>query len=510
MSDYFLTLDAGTSGGKCAIIDEKGKFRSIIKTAWSYVSVEELEPYGFMFYPDQFWQILLRLMVTAIGRAKISPSDIIGIAATSQRHGCVFLDSNGMELYAGPNRDARGLEVDIEDYFDPVELYKITGHGPPFILPLARLLWFQENEEEIFEQIKHLLTIDGWVNFKLTGKYTIHDSAAAETMLFDIRKRTWSETIMDECDIPNEILPERYPIGAYVGDVTEDVVNRLNLKSKTPVMMAPADTQVSLLGCGAYQKGDLGIVAGSTMPIQLIVDQAMIDGNQQIWTGAFTNTSTPLWVIESNAGAAGDIHDWFIDRILKPIKAANPYGTFEKLALSQPPGSRGVLADLGVQIFQAQRMLSIPTGGGFSFLPIAYSFDVPIDIASLARALLENLAFAVRANIKQIKSMSNYSISNTYMVGGLAKSKAFAQVLSNVINTKIKVPNQPEGALLGCAIAGMLGLDRFTTLRDAIETLITGNHMEYIPEEDQIKPYNELFPQWLQFYQQSRPDDETT
>ncbi|MFW9779712.1 MAG: FGGY family carbohydrate kinase, partial [Candidatus Heimdallarchaeota archaeon] len=274
MSEYYLTLDAGTSGGKCAIIDEKGEFCSIIKTAWSYVPVEELEPYGFMFHPDQFWQILLRLMVTAIGRAKISPSDIVAITATSQRHGCVFLDGNGMEIYAGPNRDARGLEVDIEDYFDPVELYEITGHGPPFILPLARLLWFQDNEEEIFGQIKHLLTIDGWVNFRLTGKYTIHDSAAAETMLFDIRNRTWSEPILEECEIPHEILPERFPIGAYIGDVAEDLVNRLGLQSKTPVMMAPADTQVSLLGCGAYQKGDLGIVAGSTMPIQLIVDQA--------------------------------------------------------------------------------------------------------------------------------------------------------------------------------------------------------------------------------------------
>ena len=134
----------------------------------------------------------------AISSTQIDPSDIAAISTMSQRQGCVFLDNSGRELYAGPNRDARGLEVDTDDYMDSDEIYDITGRGLPFIFPLARLIWFQENEEEIYGKIKHLLTIDGWMNFRLTGQYVIDDTGASETLLYDITKRTWSEKILEE------------------------------------------------------------------------------------------------------------------------------------------------------------------------------------------------------------------------------------------------------------------------------------------------------------------------
>ncbi|MHA1331509.1 MAG: FGGY family carbohydrate kinase, partial [Candidatus Hodarchaeales archaeon] len=162
---------------------------------------EELEPYGCEFNPKQFWDIMLKTIKESIKRARIQPTEIKAISTTSQRHGCVFLDKDGLELYAGPNRDARGLEVDTEEYMGNEEIYAITGHGQPFLFGLSRLLWFKENEEKKYDQIKHLLTIDGWINFKLTGKYSIDNTAAAETLLYDIRKRDWSDKMLSEFEL---------------------------------------------------------------------------------------------------------------------------------------------------------------------------------------------------------------------------------------------------------------------------------------------------------------------
>jgi autoinducer 2 (AI-2) kinase len=504
MSEYFLSIDAGTSGGKAAIIDINGKILGFSKKYWvqNYIITEGLEPYGQEFDADFFWNIILQTILEAIKNAKIDSKQISAITSTSQRHGCVFLDKEGKELYAGPNRDARGLEIDTEEYLDNEELYNITGHGLPFLFALTRLMWFRENEEEIFDRIKHLVTIDGWVNYRLTGTYSIDDTAAAETLLFDINKRQWSQKVLDSFEIPYEILPEFIQFGKPISSILQKIAGTIGLKENTPVIMSCADTQASLIGSGAYEVGTVGVVAGSTMPIQMIINEPIIDPNQHIWTGAFIDKK---YVLESNVGSSGDVHKWFIDSILKKLEVNNPYGRFEQLALSQPPGARGVIADLGPQIFNVQKMHEVPNKGGFSFLPMAYSFDEPVDIGSYSRALVENLSYAVRANLDQIKDISNLDIKKVFLVGGLSRSKVFCQVLANVINKEINV-FKAEGAVIAGAIAGMIGIKHFKDYTEGIKSLIT-DHTVYYSQEDQSNEYDILFPEWKENYNRSREED---
>jgi autoinducer 2 (AI-2) kinase len=505
MNTYYLSLDAGTSGGKAVIIDEKGKMKGFSKIPWSqyYMVPEGLEPYGHEFNPDLFWDILVKCIHQALENASVEAHEIKAVSATSQRHGCVFLDKNGKEIYAGPNRDARGLEVDdlIEEYMSKEELFQITGHGTPFLFALPRLIWFRENDEEKFNAIKHLLTIDGWVNYRLTGKYTTDDTAAAETLLFDITTRRWSDKIIEEFNIPHEILPDQLEFGKVIGTIKSEISQQLGLSSQIPVVMSAADTQASLIGCGSINLNSLGVVAGSTMPLQFVIQEPLIDPNQSIWTGAF-----PLnrWVIESNAGSGGDIHQWFIQSILSPLGVQNPWEKFEQLALSEAPGSHGVFADLGPQVFSAQKMLLIPSGGGYHFTPIAYSFDSPVNIGSFARALLENLCYAVRANYEQIVDLTGVPSSEIYLVGGLSRSKAFAQILANVLNSEIKVL-QPEGAALAGAIASMIGTGVYKNLEEVCESI--KDHIYFYPQEAENYEYESLYPRWREIYQESRNEE---
>jgi autoinducer 2 (AI-2) kinase len=504
VNEFYLSLDAGTSGGKATIVDGNGLIKGFSKTAWShhYTIPEDLDLYGCEFDADLFWNILLQNSKQAISKASINSKDILAVTATSQRHGCVFLDKNGKELYSGPNRDARGLEIDTEEYMDNEELFEITGHGLPFLFSLPRLLWFRENNEDIYNNIEHLLSIDGWMNFRLAGKYVIDDTSAAETLLFDIKKRNWSNKILSEFEIPDQILPDNnYQFGQVIGNILPEVAKNLNLNSQIPIIMSAADTQASLLGCGAYEIGSLGVVAGSTMPIQMIIDKPIVDPDQKIWTGAFINN---LWVVESNVGSAGDVHKWFIEDILKKLGVSNPYEKFENLVLSQPVGSRGVFADLGPAIFDAQSMVTVPNGGGFSFIPVSYSVETPVNIASFARALIENLAYAVRANTEQIQDLTGKSFSNLYLVGGLSRSKSFNQILANVMNVEIQV-SVPEGASVAGSLAAMIGTGKYQSIQDAMKLMI--DKTIYYPQEDQNKEYESLYPDWKEIFNKSRQED---
>lgn len=50
--------------------------------------------------------------------------------------------------------------------------------------------------------------VDTWLMWNLTGKHVTDVSNASRTLLFDLRKATWSTEMCDFFGIPLEILPK--------------------------------------------------------------------------------------------------------------------------------------------------------------------------------------------------------------------------------------------------------------------------------------------------------------
>src|SRR5262249_13140468 len=112
-----VALDAGTGGGKASVFDLQGRLLGTHAQAWTYSvhanpGLPIIREYGFD--PDLFWGILGRCCRDALARSGCKPGEVAGVATTSQREGCVFLDDAGREIYAGPNLDSRGFAEGIE------------------------------------------------------------------------------------------------------------------------------------------------------------------------------------------------------------------------------------------------------------------------------------------------------------------------------------------------------------------------------------------------------------
>ncbi|MGD2072800.1 MAG: FGGY family carbohydrate kinase, partial [Candidatus Thorarchaeota archaeon] len=109
-------IDAGTTGIRCMIVERNGNALGIGRRKWDYTTPAYLE-IAKEFDADKFWKLICSVTREAIQTAGINNSKIEAVATTSQRHGIVFLDSDGKELYAAPNIDARGAmsQYVIED-----------------------------------------------------------------------------------------------------------------------------------------------------------------------------------------------------------------------------------------------------------------------------------------------------------------------------------------------------------------------------------------------------------
>ena len=348
-----LALDAGTGSAKCAAIDEDGLIRGFATEPWEYqvtanADVPMVREYSFD--PDIFWGVLGRCARTAT--ADVDPSEIVGVVATSQREGCVFLGSDGREIYAGPNLDSRAfLEgLEILEKLGPERLYEISGHSAPFIFPLARYLYFAKHDKR---PIARMLMINDWMVHRACGAYLSEPSNAAESMIFDVSSRSWSEEIIACFNLDPAILPRIADSGTFAGKVSTRAADDLGVPVGTPVYLGGADTQCGLVGVGAVAAGDLGAMLGTTSPLQAITDQPVLDPDCNLWSGC--HVTPDHWVLESNVGSTGDSYDWFVDLLVPP--GPDRYDRAEALARAAPAAS--VLSFAGPRVFDLTRFARI-------------------------------------------------------------------------------------------------------------------------------------------------------
>ena len=77
----------------------------------------------------------------------------------------------------------------------------LTGFTAP------KLLWLRRHEPEIYRRIRHVLLPKDYVRLRLTGELGVDVADASGTLLFDVRRRVWSDEVCTALGIPLEWLP---------------------------------------------------------------------------------------------------------------------------------------------------------------------------------------------------------------------------------------------------------------------------------------------------------------
>jgi len=492
-ANRILVIDAGTSGVRCLITDLKGKVISLGYRKWGYQSPEDIAPLGKEFAPEAFWSIICQVVRQAINNGRISAKDILGISATSQREGVVFLDKEGRELYAGPNIDLRalaeGLSIDSEHRS---EIYAITGHLPSFLFVPAKLKWFETNRPEIYGRIATILSINEWIIYRLCGERVGEACGASEIGLIDIRERRWSNRLQVLLSLPCGIYPKLIPSGSRVGQATAQASAGLGISPGTPVVQGAPDTHCGLLGMGVKERGQVGIIAGWSAPVQMVTNEPVFDPEGRTWTGCHLRDGR--WILESNTGDAGNAFDWLKETMFSqdgsPDEAV--YELMDRLALSVPPGAGGALAFIGPSVMDMSH-LSMKFGGFLFPIPLSAT---DIQRAHLARAAFENLCFAVKANCLQLEAISGLKIEEVRLGGGLAKSRCLVQILPAVLDMPVLVSEITEVSALGAAMCAAVGSGVYSSLEEAMEAMKPKMKIME-PERVAALEYAEHYQRWV-------------
>lgn len=444
---------------------------------------------GFDLDPVAFWRSLAGCARAALG-ALPAGCRIRGVAATSQREACVLLDAADEVLYAGPNLDARAtLEgFEVHQAFGVRRLHATTGHLPACVFPLARYLWFRKHGDAA--RVASVLMLSDWITERLSGARVAEPSNAAESMLFDVTRRTWSEEICAAFDVPAGILPALHPSGTRVGAVHARAAADTGIPEGTPVFTGGADTQCALLGSGAVAPGDTAAIVGTTCPVQMVTQAAVLDPAANLWTSC--HVVADRWVLESNAGETGGAYRWLLKLLFGAADAA-AHAAAEPLAAA---AAREVLCYLGPIVFDLRKMNPFRPGGVLFRFPIVH-VDRP-ERGDVLRGFLESVAFAVRANGEQIAAVAGRPVQALKASGGMVASPTLVQLLADTLGVPVEVATVPETASLGCAILLAAGAGLHPSLGDAVAAMTA--HARVEPRAQAARTAEERYRRWRELY----------
>jgi len=472
MIPLVAAVDFGGSGLRAAVYDPDGRRVALTRRAWSAYPSAGTER-GTEFDGPHVWGLVADALAE-VGAA----GDVKGVAVTAVRLGCALVDDD-TEIYCGPNIDGRARIEGLELWRSHGDaLYRLSGHAPPVASASARMLWFARNQPERLARAQHLLSLEGWLAWRLTGVAAGEPAASAASGLLDVATRRWSPELCAMTGADAALLPPLYPAGSPVGAVTVDTTG---VPVGTPVTIAGGDTHAGLLALGAVRPGTAGIVAGATAPLMAVTDRWVHDDAGRCWTEP--HPLPDLWVVESNIGEVGGPAAW-----LAAVMGVDVAG-LDTLAAGSPPGANGISSFLGPMAMHATDMPLLRHGGLDVPLPFGLRTTGPHDVA---RAFMENVAFALRTARTWAAAPSG-AAPGLRLGGGVSRMQTLARVLAGVVGDEVLVADDPEVTLRGTAAAAATVAGWFPSLHDGAAAFATPLHT--VPPEH-ADVYDALYSTW--------------
>jgi xylulokinase len=488
---YLIGIDASTTATKALLIDAQGEIVAVAATEYEYQT-----PYPLWSEQDPtlWWNGAVQSIRRVLQDSGADPAEVQGIGLTGQMHGLVLVDEAGEVLRPAIlwNDGRTGKQCDeIREWLTKERLIRITGNDALTGFTAPKILWVMENEPEIFSRVYQMLLPKDYVRFKLTGEYATDKAGAAGTILFDLKERNWSSTVLAALKILPKWLPQSYEGPEITGRVSQAAAELTGLRAGTPVMAGGGDQAAGAMGVGAVQEGIVSLALGTSGVVFASSDKPFIEPEGRLH--AFCHALPNKWhLMGVMLSAAGSLR-WYRDT----LAAGASYDELLAPAADVPAGSEGLLF-LPYLTGERTPHPDPLARGAFVGLTVRHSK------AHMTRAVLEGVAFGLRDSFELMRSVGLATIEQVRVSGGGARSLLWRQILANVLDAELVTVNTTEGAAYGAALLAGVGAGIWPDGEAACAAIVrvTGSTK---PQLDQVEAYTSAYNQYRHLYPALRP-----
>lgn len=496
---YLLGVDIGTYSSKGVLVE--AATGNVVSEHVIEHTLSMPKPGWVEHDPDQtWWGEFVSICREVLAKSGIQAEHIKGVG-TSGIGPCVLpVDASG-----NPLRQAILYGIDTRASDEVAHLEKALGredifkHGATHLSSSSngpKILWVRNHEPEVYSKARWFLTSQSYIVFKLTGRAVMDKyTACCYTPLMDVERIRWREDL-DDLITPIHKLPDMSWSSEIAGSVTAQAAQQTGLKEGTPVIVGTMDSAAEAISAGVAEFGDMMMMFGSSNSFILKTDRLVPTDNY--WALNWLEAGTFAFV--GGMSTVGSLTRWFRDN-LSPLELAaqkatgkNAYAAMADLLNDSLAGANGLIA---LPYFEGERTpIYDPNAKG-----VLFGLTLKHTRADIYRALLESIGFGIRHNIDGMLTESIYP-KRILAVGGGAKNLAWMQIISDIANIEMAIPDQQIGSSYGDAFLAGVGVGLFSSL-DEIRKWVRYTH-HITPNPKATAGYQPYYRIYRELYNQTR------
>ena len=456
MDKLIIAYDMGTGGIKSSLISETG---DIICSSFSPYDTY----YPFNKFHDQkpidWWNGIILSSQKLIELSGVDVNRIEALAISGHSLGVVPVDKKGNLLreFTPIWSDTRA-EIQTQYFFRTVdykEWYNETGNGfPAECYSIFKIMWYKDNEPDMYKKIYKILGTKDYCNFKLTGKMATDYSYASGSGVYNLLNNNYSENFLEKSGIDENILPEIIHSHDILGTLTPEASRLTGLPQKVKVVCGGVDNSCMALGARGIKNGRIYTSIGSSAWIAITSDKPILDFKYKPYV--FAHVIDGLYTSATSVFSAGNSFRWVRDTICRDLMekeeagCGNAYEMMDILAGNSPIGANKLIFNpslAGGSMIEE----SPDIRGGYAGLTLGHKRE------DLIRSAIEGISFNLRHALDILRKYEDIS-GQMLVVGGGARSKLWRNILANVYGMEILKTNiDQDAATLGASAVAAYG-----------------------------------------------------
>ena len=493
-------LDIGTTGCKCTVFNEQGKF--LDKAYRDYpvkraVGCHEIDISAIM---DGVYGCIAQMA------GKYHDIEAIGVTSFGETFVCT--DVNGVPLlpamlYTDPR--GRGECLELSGKLGERGIAHITGLRPHEMYSISKIMWLRKNRPELYGAVQRIFLMEDYVVYHLTGQAQIDYSLASRTMAFDIRKLEWSREIFEAAGVDMGLMSHPVPSGTAAGRVRASAAAKTGLSRETRVVCVGHDQVAAAVGAGAFDGSVAVDGAGTVECITPVYDELPdIDVMYEGYFSVVPYVIPGKYVAYAFSYTGGALMQWCVDTAAKKEKelAARQGITVNEYLERAYLEAHGKDVPSGLLVlphFAGAATPYMDTGSRGAVLGLTTSTQT-ID---LYRGCMEGVVYEMYLNLQALKG-SGIHFTRLHATGGGANSREWMQMKADMLDLPVTALKTVDAGTVGSAMLTGIAMGLFANLEDAAAHMVE-EAGTCLPRAAMHAEYEKIYKRYEKLYQAVRP-----
>ena len=484
---YMIGIDIGTTSTKAVLFEESGKVVTKANVEYPLYtptpSVAEQDP-------DEIFLAVINSVKQVIQNSGVESDSIMFVSCSSAMHSVIPVDHEGkplMRCLTWADNRSTDWAIRLKRDMGGHELNRRTGTPIHPMSPLTKLMWLRHDNPELFNKADKFISIKEYVLAKLFNHYVIDHSIASATGMLNLVNLDWDEEALQLAGITPDRLSRLVPTTYKLEGLNATYASEMGLSSTTVFVVGASDGVLSNLGVDAIEPGVVAVTIGTSGAIRTVLDKPVTDPKGRYFCYALTEKH---WVIGGPVNNGGVIFRWLRDELAaSEVETAsrlglNAYDMITQIAQRVRPGSDGLLFHPYLTGERAP-LWNPDARGSFFGLSLHHKKE------HMMRAVMEGIIY----NLYTVLLALEESIGRPTVIkatGGFARSELWRQMMADIFDQNVVVPESFESSCLGAVVLGLFAFGRAESLN--VVSAMVGTTHEHVPVKESADIYHELLP----------------